>query len=326
MANEFTLIELSKIEEDPRRKSVIDTLLMESNIMEILPWETIGALSTTVTRLGTLPTVGFRKVNEGFSVSTGALEQSVENISLLGGNFDTDKAIVRAKTSLATARAITQVMMTKAIAYKFNDKFINGDPQTDPEEFKGLEKRVDDVVAEGFTLQETDVAGGSVTEGILNSSASSLNFLNKWDLAMYQIKGHNPQYALMNSNVLLAIKALMRKEKLLNTTMDFFDRVIDTYGNTRLIDIGVTADQTTEILPETEAKGGGSTETSIYMCKLGIGEFLWGIQEYPLEVTDKGLLEDKPIFRTEMDWPLGLAMADPYSLSRLFGIIPTSAA
>ncbi len=326
MANEFTLIELSKIEEDPRRKSVIDTLLMESNIMELLPWETIGALSTTISRLGTLPTVGFRKVNEGFAVSTGALEQSVENISLLGGNFDTDKAIVRAKTSLATARAITQVMMTKAIAYKFNDKFINGDPQTDPEEFKGLEKRVDDVVAQGFPLQETDVGGGSVTEGILNSSAASLNFLNKWDLAMYQIKGHNPNYALMNSNLLLAIKALMRKEKLLNTTMDFFDRIIDVYGNTRLIDIGVTADQTTEILPETETKGGGTTETSIYMCKFGIGEFLWGIQEYPLEVTDKGLLEDKPIFRTEMDWPLGLAMADPYSISRLFGIIPTNAA
>ncbi len=326
MAGEFTLLELSKIETDTLRKSVIDTLLMEASAMEFVPWETIGALATTIVRMGTLPSVGFRKVNEGYTVGTGALEQKVENIFLLGAYFDTDKAIARAKNTIASARALTQVMMTKALAYKFNDKFINGDPATDPEEFKGLEKRVDDVVAEGYTGQEVDVAGGSATEGILNSSAISLNFLNKFDQAMYQIKGHNPALALMNHTVLLAIRALLRKEKLLNQAQDAFDRIVDVYGNTRMVDIGVCADQTTEILPLDETKGGGTTESSIYFVKFGIGEYLWGIQEYPLEVEDKGLLEGSPIYRTEMDWPLGLANADPYAISRLFGIIPTNAA
>jgi len=323
MAGEFTLLEMSKIEHDTLRKSVMDTLLMESNIMEILPWETIGALATTLVRMGTLPSVGFRKINEGYAKGTGTLEQKVENISLLGGFFDTDKAIVRAQNTMVNARAITQVMQVKALAYKFNDRFINGNPETDPEEFKGMEQRVDDAVADGFTGQEIDVAGGSATEGILNSSAISHNFLNKIDQAMYQIKGHNPAYGLMNHHVLLAIKALMRKEELLDKTKDSFDRLIDVYGQTRFIDIGVKADQTTEILPLTEAKGGGTTETSIYFAKFAIGEFLWGIQEYPMEIEDKGLLESAPIYRTEMDWPLGLAVADPYSISRLFGIIPT---
>ena len=326
MAGEFTLLELSKIETDPGRKSVIDTLLMESNLMELVPWETIGALSTNIIRMGTLPSVGFRKINAGFSVGTAALEQKVENISLMGGFFDTDKAIVRAKNVSVSPRALVQVMMTKAIAYKFNDRFINGNPEVDPEEFKGMEQRVDDVVAEGYTGQEVDVAGGSATEGILNSSAISHNFLNKFDQAMYQIKGHNPGYGLMNSSVLLAIRALLRKEDLLDKTKDSFDRVIDMYQNTRLVDIGVKADQTTEILPLSETKGGGTTESSVYFIKLGIGEFLWGIQEYPLEVEDKGLLESAPIYRTEMDWPLGLAVVDPYSICRLFGIIPTNAA
>lgn len=326
MAGEFTLVELSKIETDPGRKSVIDTLLMESNLMEIVPWETIGALSTNIVRMGTLPSVGFRKINAGFSVGTAALEQKVENISLMGGFFDTDKAIVRAKNVSVSPRAIVQIMMTKAIAYKFNDRFINGNPESNPEEFKGMEQRVDDVVAEGYTGQEVDVAGGSATEGILNSSAISHNFLNKFDQAMYQIKGHTPDFALMNSKVLLAIRSLLRKEKLLDTTKDIFDRTIDMYGNTRLIDIGVKADQTTEILPLTETKGTGTTESSIYFVKFGIGEFLWGIQEYPLEVEDKGLLEGAPIYRTEMDWPLGLAVSDPYSICRLFGVIPTNAA
>jgi len=326
MANEFTLVELSKIEEDPRRKSVIDTLLMEAAVMEMVPWETIGALSTTITRLGTLPTVGFRKINEGYSVSTGALEQRAESISLMGGNFDTDKAIVRARTSMATARAIVQVMMTKAMAYKFNDKFVNGNPESDPEEFKGVKERINDLYDEGYTGQRVDCGGASATEGILTSSAVSHNFLNQFDKAMYQIKGHNPQFALMNSNVLLALRAVLRKEDLLDRTQDSFGRIVDAYANTRLVDIGVTADQTTEIIPESETLGGGTTESSIYFVKFGIGELLWGIQEYPIEVTDKGLLEDKPIYRTEVDWPLGLAMADPYCISRLFGIISTNAA
>lgn len=326
MANEFTLIEFSKIETDPNRKAVIDTLLMEAPVMEMIPWETIGALSTEILRLGTLPTVGFRKINAGYAVSTGALEEKVENISLMGGDFDTDKALVRAKNTAIDPRALVLVMMTKAMAYKFNDRFINGNPETNPEEFKGMEQRVDDVVAEGYTGQEVDVAGGSVTEGILNSPTISHNFLNKFDQAMYQIKGHNPNFAFMNHHVLLAIKALCRKEELLDKTKDSFDRVIDVYGNTRLVDIGVNADQITEILPLSEVKGGGTTESSIYFVKFGIREFLWGIQEYPMEVEDKGLLEATPVYRTEVDWPLGLAIADPYSVSRLFGIIPTNAA
>ncbi len=327
MAGEFTLVELSKIETDTLRKSVIDTLLMESNVMEIVPWETIGALATTVVRMGTLPSVGFRKINEGYSKGTAALEHKVETISLMGGNFDTDKAIVRAKNTIASARAITQVMMTKAIAYKFNDKFINGDPTTDPEEFKGMRERVTDLYSEGYTGQLVDFECDGV--GILNSSAESHNFLNFLDKLMYQIKGHNPDFLLMNSKLLLAVKALMRKEKLLDQTKDSFDRTIDVYDGARLIDIGVKADQTTEVITSTETAGGadGAGEsTSIYAVKFGIGEFLWGIQEYPLEVEDLGRLEDKPIYRTEMDWPLGLALADPYSIARGIDIIPDGTA
>jgi len=326
MANEYTLVELSKIEEDPRRAGVIDTLLMESSPMQMIPWETISSLATTITRLGTLPTVGFRKINEGYSVSTGALEQRVESISLMGGNFDTDKAIVRSRTKLSTARAITALMMTKAMAYKFNNKFINGNPETDPEEFKGLEERVNDLYDEGYTGQRVDVAGGSATEGILNSSAVSHNFLNKLDVSMYQIAGHNPQGGWMDSNVLLALRAILRKEGLLDETKNAMEQVVTSINGCQLLDIGVDADQKTQIIAENETLGGGTTESSIYFVKFGIGELLWGIQEYPLEVTDKGLLEGAPIYRTEVDWPLGLAIASPYCVSRLFGIIATNAA
>lgn len=325
MADAWTLAELSKIETDTLRKSVIDTLLMESNILQLVPWETIGQLATTIVRVQDLPSVGFRKINEGYAAGVGHFEQKVENISLMGCYLDCDKAIARAKNTIADARAIAQVMALKAMAYKFNDKFINGDPTTDPEEFKGIQKRVEAVVAEGYTDQYIDNAGTS-GDGILLSTGESHNFLNKLDDLIYSIKGHQPDFLFMNKKMLLALRSLLRKEKLLETTRDLFDRRVDTYSNCQLIDIGVKADQTTEIITSTETleAAGTAESTSIYAVKLGIGELLWGIQEYPLEVEDKGLLEASPVYRTEVDWPLGLALADPRAIGRLYGIIPDS--
>lgn len=323
MADAWTLAELSKLETDPLRKSVIDIFLMESNLMQKVPWETIGTLSTTVVRMQDLPSIGFRKINEGYAATIGHFEQKTENISLMGCYMDCDKALARAKNTIADARAIAQVMALKATAYKFNDKFINGDPLTDPEEFKGLSKRVDDLYTEGYTDQYIDNAG-TAGDGILLSDTESHNFLNKLDELIYSIQGHSPDMLLMNKKMLLALRTLLRKQKLLDNSRDMFDRVVDTYQGIPLIDVGVKADQTTQIITSTETleDEGAAESTSIYAVKFGIGELLWGIQEYPLEVEDKGLLEDKPVYRTELDWPLGLALANPRAVGRLYGIIP----
>jgi len=315
----WTLAEISKLETDTLRKSVIDTLIMEANLLELVPWETIGQLATTVVRIKDLPSVGFRKINEGYAESIGHFEQKVENISLFGGDIDTDIAIARAKNTIADARAIQQTLKLKAVAYDFNDNFINGDPQTDPEEYKGLLKRVDDVNSDGFTDQYVDLAD-TTDKGILRDQAARFAFLDKLNTLIYAIKGHNPDYLLMNKKMLLALRSLLLREKLLDTTNDMFDRRIDMYLGARLVDIGVKADQTTEIITNSETLGGGSNETSIYAIKFGIGESTWGIQQYPLEVRDLGELESKPVYRTRVDWNLGLATVDPRSIGRLYGI------
>lgn len=321
----WTLADLSKVETDTLRKSVLDTMLMESNVLQMVPWETIGQLATTVVRYASLPSVGFRKVNEAFSESTGTLEQRVESISLMGLYIDTDKAIARAKNTIADARAINQQMALKALMYKFNDKFINGNPESDPEEFKGLEQRVSDLNSEGFTNQYIDLGGASVTEGILNSSTTRHNFLDKLDQLIYAIKGHNPDFLFMNDGTLLAARSLLRRESLLDNTRDMFDRLVDVYQGTRMQDIGVTEDQTTEIIAANETAGDGTTEASIYAVKFGIGEFMWGIQQYPMEVEDIGLMQTTPKYRTMIDWNIGFAVVDPYSIARLYGVIASAA-
>lgn len=322
----WNLAELSKIETDPLRKSVMDTLLLNSNLLELIPWEDIGSLATTIVRYKDLPSFGYRKVNEGFSESTGTFELKTENISLGGLDIDTDKAIARAKNTIADARAIQQTMALKSAAYQFNWKVIAGNPTSDPEEFKGLRLRVDDIYNEGFTDQK--ISATNTGTGVLYSDAMGHDFLNDIDKLMYAIDGHNPEYLLMNKKCLLALRAVLRKLKLLNNAQDMFGRNIDMYGNTRLVDIGTRADQTTEIILNTEKTDGtasGGTEcTSIYAVKFGIGDETWGIQQYPMEVTDLGELQTAPKYRTRVDWPHGLATVSPRSIARLYGVVSDS--
>ena len=324
----WTLAEFSKIETDPGRKSILDTMLMEANLLELLPWETIGKLNTTIVRYQDLPSFGYRKVNEGYSESTGHFEHKVESVSLGGLDIDTDIVIARNANSIEDARAVQQTMAIKSAAYQFNWKFIAGDPTSDPEEFKGIRLRVDDIVAEGHTGQK--FACNDVDTGILNSSATRFNFLQDLDKLVYAIKGHKPDMLLMNQKMLLATRSALIREKLLTYSADMFGRQIDMYGQVRLVDIGTRADQRTEIILNTEtavgAASGGTECTSIYAVKFGVAEYLWGIQMFPLEVRDLKELQTKPVYRTRVDWPHGMADVDPRCMARMYGIVPDNSA
>lgn len=324
----WTLAEFSKIETDTLRKSVLDTMLMEANLLELIPWETIGQLATTVVRYQDLPSWGYRKVNEALAESTGHFEQKVETIALGGLDIDTDIAIARAKNSIADARAIQQTLAMKSAAYQINWKFIAGNPTTDPEEFKGIRLRIDDIYNEGYTDQK--FACNSTSVGILNSQTTRFNFIQDLDKLIYAVAAHSPDALLMNKKCLLALRSALLRERLLDYTQDMFGRKIDTYGGLRLIDIGIRADQSTEIILNSEtaagAASGGSECTSIYAVKFGVGEQLWGLQEYPLEVRDLGELQTEPVYRTRVDWPHGLADVNPRCMARMYGIVPDSSA
>lgn len=311
-----TLADFSKLEKDPLRKSVMDGLLFNCDVMQYIPWETIGALGTKIVRFQTLPSVGYRSIGEGYAESTGKTEQIAEDVSFLGGNIDVDKALIRANNTIAKERAIQQQMKLKAIAYEFNDKFINGDRSSDPEEFDGIKRRIGllDIASD----QEIDYTSTNKPNA---SADDALKFVEKLDEALYCIAGHTPTFILGNQRSFLYMRQAARRASLLRTDQDQWGREISKLGTIPFYDIGVKADQTTQIITNTETKGGGSTESSLYFVKTGVGDMFWGIQEYPMETTDKGELEDGVTYRTVVDWPLGFAQMDKRAISRLYGIV-----
>jgi len=319
----WTLAEISKIEQDPMRKQIIDGMLMESNLLQIVPFETIGQLSFGITRYQDLPSVGFRNINGALSESTGHFEQKVETLALSGLEIDTDDAIARANPN---ARNIQAIMSMKAYAYAFNDKFINGNPAAggvSSKEFKGISVRIDDLFNEGWVDQK--LVCNSTSVGINNTTTTFHAFLDDLDKLLYAIQGHAADILLMNHKTLLAVRSGLRRSSLLTTSTDAFGRVIDMYGSTRLVDIGTKADQLTEIITSTETTAGasGGTEcTSIYAVKFGVGELMWGLQQYPIEAIDLGLLTTAPIWRTRVQWNPGLADVNPRCMARMYGIVP----
>jgi hypothetical protein len=321
----MTLAEYSKIAKDNLLGFIADHFLMESNLMQILPWQTNKNLTVGIPSWDTLPTPSWRKLNASYSESTGTVKHQVESQYILGHDIDVDVVLARASNTVEDARQLQRRMSAKAMAFEFNDVFINGDPASD--ELKGLINRVTDVYNAGYTGQYID--GGSAAasgRGMLYDSTERHYFLDKLNQLIYAIAGHKPDALLMNSKVLLAIESAFRREGLLSNSKDMFDRDITTFKGIPLIDVGLKADQSTEILPNTETLSGGTDETSILAVKFGEEEYLWGLQQAPLEVRDLGEIDTQPVYRDRVEWVVGLAISNPRSIARLYGIVADSGA
>ena len=301
--------------------TIADYFLMESNVLQLIPWNSDKSLAVKITSMQTLPTVGWRKVNGTPSESTGKTDQKVESKFIFGHYIDVDKVLVFADPN---QRTIQRKMSAKAMAFEFNDQFINGDPTND--EFKGISKRVGDVYADGYTDQYSDAGSATINRGMLYDTTERQWFMDQVAKLIHVTAEHKPDALYMNSKMYLAFEAALRRENVLKQTEDMFGRVINAYGQIPLIDIGIKADQSTQIITNTETLSGGTEETSIYAVKYGDGEYLWGIQQKDLEVIDQGLITSKPVYRDLVEWVVGLAVSNPRAIARAYGFVADNGA
>uniref|UniRef100_A0A6M3JPA7 Putative capsid protein n=1 Tax=viral metagenome TaxID=1070528 RepID=A0A6M3JPA7_9ZZZZ len=295
--------------------------LEESNILQNIMWATNPQLSMQVTAAKTLPTTGTRKINASFSESSGKFEQKIESKYIFGLNIDVDPVLEKANPG---ERQTQRLMAAKSMAYKFNEMFINGDPADD--EFKGLKMRVDDIYAAGFTDQYIDGGSGTTGRGVLYDTTEQHYFMDRVSELISSVVGGGPDALYMNRKMYLAFESAVRRTGLMKQTEDMFGRIINMWGGVPLIDIGRDDYQsTTEIITNGESLSGGTDETSIYAVKYGENQFLWGMQQDAMEVTDVGLTDDG-MLRDRVEWVIGLAHSQPLSISRAYGFVADAGA
>lgn len=302
--------------------NLADWFLMESNVAQLIPWQTEKHLAVKITSWDTLPTPGWRKINAAYSESSGKFEQKVESKYIFGHDIDVDVVLAKAGDTIGDVRQNQRKMSAKAMAFEFNDQFINGDPATD--EFKGLSQRVGDVYNAGFTDQYINAGSSTQGRGVLYDTTERHYFIDQVAKLIHVISEHKPDALYMNSKLYLCFESAMRRENLLKQTEDMFGRIINTFQQIPLIDIGIKADQTTEIITNEESLSGASDETSIYAVKYGTEEYLWGIQQEPMQVRDLGEIDTKPVYRDRVEWVVGLAVSNPRAIARAYGFVADS--
>jgi hypothetical protein len=298
----LTLVEAAKINSgDVLRSTIIEEFARQSDILRVLPFEDISGNALKYNREEALPGIGFRGVNEAYTESVGVLNPIMEPLVIAGGDLDVDRFIVQ--TMGPQTRASHTLLKVKALALAVTGKFIKGDSTSDPREFDGLQVRLvgDQLVSNGSST------GAALSLGNLDAAIDAVD---------------NPTALVMNKTMRRRLTAASRTTSVggfITFEQDNFGRQQTRYGELPILI--ADEDQTgAQILPFTEAaEGGGTASTSIYVVSFA-DSGVTGIQNGTMDVRDLGELDEKPVFRTRVQWYPGIAIFQSKSASRLYGI------
>ena len=303
----LTLVEAAKLSQNDLQRGVIETFVQEARVLDRIPLMPIQGNAYAYNEEATLPGVEFRAVNAAYAESTGTINQKTESLVILGGDADVDRFIVQTRGNLNDQRATQTRLKVKAAAFKYQDAFINGDVAVDANSFDGLKKRL--------TGAQVIAAG---TNG-LGPVAGGQDFLDQLDALIAAVPG-GPDALYMNRAVRSRILSSMRR---LNVNVEAVgERRESAYQGIPLVDIGTKADGT-NIIPQTETQGTSTVASSVYAVRFGEDEgdqAVTGLTNGGVMVDDLGLLQDKPVYRTRIEFYCGLAVFGK-GAARLTGVL-----
>jgi hypothetical protein len=296
----ITLVEAAKAASgDVVRSAIIELYARSSDILQFLPFESIGGNALKYNREETLPGVGFRGVNEGYTESTGIINPVTEVLSIVGGDLDVDKFIL--DTMGMSRRSTEEAMKIKALAGRWTLSFLKGDNTVDPREMTGLQARItgDQLISAGSTA---------------NGAALSLSKLDELiDLV------DDPTHLIMNKTMKRRLTQAARNGSVggyITYQVDGFGRPITKYNDLPIL-IADKDNLYADILPFTEAASSGTaTATSIYCVSMG-SDGVSGIQNGGIDARDLGELQTKPAMRTRVEWYAGMAIFKGRAAARL---------
>ena len=172
-------------------------------------------------------------------------------------------------------------------------------------------------------------AGLDISPDATGLSTNIKSYFDKLDQLIYAVTDQitadgQSVYLIMNDTCLLRHQSVARQSGMLQVTTDALGRTFTEYKGAKIIDAGYKDDDTTKIIGNVELLTGaaltGATATSIYAVTVAPEKFT-GWQEYPLEVVEPELLDDRVTYRSVVDWVVGLALSHPRCAARLYGVV-----
>jgi hypothetical protein len=293
-----TLVQAALLSQNDLQRGVVETFVQESAVLDRIPLIPIQGNAFAYNKELALPGIEFRAVNSAYVESTGTVVQATETLVILGGDADVDRFIVQTRGNLNDQRAIQTRMKVKSLSYKFQDTVINGDTAVDANSFDGLKKRLTG------TQLITAATNGLAVLGA--DDAARQSFFDKLDELIAAVLG-GVDVLYMNKSIRSKILSSMRRLNI--TTTPVGTKQEASYQGIPLVDIGNKADGTA-IVPQTETMGSSSVASSIYAVNFTDSENepgVAGLSNGGVDVRDLGEVDEKPVFRTRIEFYCGMA-------------------
>lgn len=332
-SNAYSLADYALNSNSPIVRAISYSLIENDNIIQDLPLLTKKTLVANGVRFeGNLPTVNWAPPNSEGVTTKGTPTPYSEQLYLLRNYIDVDEVYVEEENSIVDPRAAQLEAWLKALSYDFNDKFFNNDHVTGNVDAPvGLKYRINNGSVFGVRPENIiNSSGLDLTQATLVSTPSNGNKLLEYlDQLLWSVDSPTGAGVVIYMNEVFRRRAAFAIRQLgaqggFDTTRDQFDRTIDMYKGAILRDPGYKADQTTRIVPNTEASdgtAGPSTYTSIYAVNYGTSHFYgWQFKDLNASVQDLGKLNNGVIYRTYMSWSVGVMNASTRSIGRLYGL------
>lgn len=300
----FTLVEYAKLTDNPRVSAIVEKFARTSVILELLPFKEVIGSAFTYGEESRLPGVAFREINAAYDESTGVINPKTEHMKIMGGDADTDKALLKWEKNPGERRTNDVLQKAKAMALYFTKVFIDGDESSSGLEFDGLNQRL---------------TGSQLIYGGDNGGDLTMNFLHR---IIDAVKG-TPDVILMGKKFRRQLDNMVESSTIISDGKDSFGRKIEMFDGIRLGIVEEDNDDNT-ILDFDETRGNDSTTASCYPIRFGVDEFVCGVQTEPLEILDLGELQVKPALRFRIEWLMTIAIFNSKSAARLAGITAAS--
>lgn len=313
----ITLVEAAKLSTTHLQRGVIETFVQSSPILDRIPLLTIQGNAYAYNEEAALPGVAFRSVNEAYTESTGTVNQKSESLVILGGDADVDRFIVQTRGDLNDQRAVQTAMKVKSASYKFSDSFFNGDVAVDPKGFDGLKKRLT-----GAQVIDTATNGAAINTDDTTRHA----FFDLLDGLVAQVPGLDGSNGALYANASIIAKIRSAGRRIGGVEMvreDMTGKRVLQWNGIPILDPGSTA-AGAGILAQTETQGSSSVASSIYAVRYGQDEgdqAVTGLTNGGVQVDDMGQLQEKPAYRTRIEFYTGLALFGGKAAARLRGVL-----
>lgn len=288
----FPLLEATTFPQTQLATGVVETIIQESAFLSWLPFITLTGEAYVARHERTLPSVDFRKVNQGYTRDHATFDKSTWGVSILGGEVYIDNFIIRTRPGDGDVKARQFAQKAKSAGMTFDYYAINGDGTDDS--FRGLKW----MAANGWG--QTAAVDGSTAE----------LFFDSLDAMQDQLRVKTPQAIVCTRKFRRLLTHFARN--IASGQFPNVDMTYDTFGRKVTMWDGIP------LMITGDGPDGApiQADTDIFMLATGEEENVFGVLGAggSMDVADFGETEAAPGHLGRIEFYPGMVNLSPYAL------------